>query len=114
MITFRFQTLSHTLFKFQIRVRHREVILFEIKSNNLEDFAFSGTIYFQGPKLVCWLYDHVGTASSLVSSHHSLDISSAFWFYKTCLQREMQLTAVMLVVDNELTRLPKLVDLGEE
>ncbi|WJX76968.1 hypothetical protein P8452_60322 [Trifolium repens] len=25
----------------------------------------------------------VGTASSLVSSHHSLDISSAFWFYKT-------------------------------
>jgi hypothetical protein len=28
------------------------VILLEIKSNNLEDFAFSGTIYFQGLKLV--------------------------------------------------------------
>ncbi|WJX83544.1 hypothetical protein P8452_66203 [Trifolium repens] len=56
------------------------MILLEIKSNNLEDFAFLGTIYFQGPKLVWWLYDHGSVISVNFKVFKSASsVRSRFW-----------------------------------
>ncbi|KAK2402315.1 hypothetical protein P8452_70413 [Trifolium repens] len=51
----RFQTLSHILFKFQIRVRHRKGSGSMSRPNYSKNLSTCKT---QGPKLVWWLYDH--------------------------------------------------------
>ncbi|KAK2402314.1 hypothetical protein QL285_051847 [Trifolium repens] len=50
-----FQTLSHILFKFQIRVRHRKGSGSMSRPNYSKNLSTCKT---QGPKLVWWLYDH--------------------------------------------------------